>query len=263
MSALVRATTNRLVRILLGPECAACGEPLVAPLDGPVCLRCWITLPRLVPPLCARCGDAMASCDRACGVCPRCLANPPAFERARSAGRYEGSLRRLIHAFKYDRRRMLAVPLAALLLEHARDVIGHADAVVPVPLHPFRVVSRGFNQADDLARRLGPPVWRALRRRRLGPPQASLSADERRANMAHAFARRFTLAPGLGAARLRHRTVVLVDDVMTTGATLDACSRVLVEAGVRSVQAVTVARAVTTPPPPPRPRHHPWAAPRR
>lgn len=263
MSVWLRSTTNSLVRVLLGPECAACREPLMAPLDGPVCPRCWMTLPRLVPPLCSWCGDMLAPAQAAFGVCARCLATPPTFDRACSAGRYDGSLRRLIHAFKYEKRRLLAAPLAGLVREHAGDILAHADAVVPVPLHPVRRLSRGFNQADDLARGLGRPVWRVLRRRRMGPPQAGLSAEARHTNMEQAFARRFTLAPDISLNRLRHRNVVLVDDVMTTGATLDACSRVLVDAGVRSVQAVTVARAVATPPSSPPPPPRPWTAPRR
>src|SRR6185436_12745560 len=101
---------------------------------------------------------------------------------------------------------------------------------------------RGFNQADDLACRLGPPVWRVLRRRRHGPPQAGLPAAQRQTNVQDAFALcRWPFAR----AQLRNRSVVLVDDVMTTGATLEACARVLIEAGARSVCALTVARAVS------------------
>jgi predicted amidophosphoribosyltransferase len=140
-------------------------------------------------------------------------------------------------------------------------VLSGADAVVPVPLHPWRALQRGFNQADDLARALGPPVWRVLARTRHGPPQAGLPAARRHANVRAAYALR---GPGplpgggavwldaLAARRLRNRVVVLVDDVMTTGATLDACGRVLAAAGVRSVRALTVARAVVPRPASPR-----------
>jgi ComF family protein len=262
---MLATTANALVRALLAPACAACRTRLDRPLDGPVCYACWLAIPRLTPPLCDCCGDALAS-DVLVRLCPRCLRAPPGFEAARSAGRYEGSLRALVHAFKYERRRMLAAPLARLLVRAGADVLGDADAVVPVPLHPWRSFQRGFNQADDLAQRIGPPVWRALRRIRRGPPQVTLPAAGRRANVDRAFgpSARLSLAPGDRLRdRLQHKTVVLVDDVMTTGATLDACSRVLLDAGVRSVRALTVARAVVPMHAPPRLRHHPWVDPRR
>lgn len=124
--------------------------------------------------------------------------------------------------------------------EAGRDWLGHADVVVPVPLHPWRRVQRGFNQADILACALGRPVWRVLRRRRLGAPQATLSGDERLANVQGAYG---VSRSARGTARARPRAVVLVDDVMTTGATLDACSQVLRDTGVEWIAALTVARA--------------------
>jgi ComF family protein len=153
-------------------------------------------------------------------------------------------MREVIHAFKFNRRRLLAEPLGRMMRMAGADLLDGADAVIPVPLHPIRNVRRGFNQADDLARQLGRPVWRALRRRRHGPPQASLQAAERHANLASAFAvsAKWSLGARLRGQSLSRRTVVLVDDVMTTGDTIDACSRVLLEAGVAEVRALTAAR---------------------
>ncbi|HEX5070664.1 MAG TPA: phosphoribosyltransferase family protein [Vicinamibacterales bacterium] len=124
------------------------------------------------------------------------------------------------------------------------DLLEGADAVIPVPLHPIRSIRRGFNQADDLACQLDRPVWRALRRRRHGPPQASLPAGRRHANLTSAFAisAAWALAAPLRGQSLDGRIIVLVDDVMTTGETIDACSRVLLEAGVNEVRALTAAR---------------------
>jgi predicted amidophosphoribosyltransferase len=102
---------------------------------------------------------------------------------ARSAGQYEGSLREIIHAFKYEGRRVLAAPLGAMVRAAGVDFLREADGVVPVPLYPWRAFRRGFNQADDLARHLGLPVVTALRRRSGGPPQASLPAAQRHANV--------------------------------------------------------------------------------
>ena len=256
---MLRLATNTLVRVLLAPACAACHEPLDRPLDGAVCRACWGTIPLLTPPLCDFCGDPLPLAAAPFRVCRRCLGDPAAFEMARSAGLYAGSLRSILHAFKYNGRRALAAPLAALMREAGASVLADADAVVPVPLHPWRAMHRGFNQADDLARHLGLTVWQPLRRVRHGPPQAGLSGRQRRLNVRQAFGvrGRFTVGwEGALARRLHNRTIVLVDDVMTTGATLDGCSRALLEAGAAAVRVLTVAR-VPAPPPRPRPRERP------
>jgi ComF family protein len=169
-----------------------------------------------------------------------CTVSVPAVVRARSAGLYEGRLRDIIHAFKYGRRRSLAASLAALMRTTGAVLLNGADAVVAVPLHPSRRRERGFNQAHDLARRLDLPVVRALRRVRATHPQAMLPAAERHGNVRHAFVARRQ------ARRLLNTVVVVVDDVMTTGATLGACALALKQAGVREVRALTAARVVTT-----------------
>jgi ComF family protein len=122
-------------------------------------------------------------------------------------------------------------------------LLAGADAVVPVPLHPWRHLRRGFNQANELAQALGRPVWRPLRRRTAGVSQAKLSGEQRRMNVQTAY----SLSPVLaGPPARRPKYVVLIDDVMTTGATLDACSRVLREGGVEWIGALTLARAATS-----------------
>ena len=162
----------------------------------------------------------------------------------------------MLHAFKYDGRRSLAPALAARLRSQAADLLAAADLAVPVPLHAARRRTRGFNQAHDLAAGLGLPVLGALRRVRATLAQTSLTAAARRRNVRDAFA----LAPlgrcGLPwppSPRIRQaamadavagRVVVLVDDVVTTGATLAACAAVLLAAGAAEVRAVTVARAL-------------------
>jgi ComF family protein len=243
--------SNNLIRLLLDPLCPGCRRPLARPLDRTVCDGCWDGVNVVVAPLCERCGDQLAQASSATALCRRCIRRTPAFSRARSAGAYEGSLRELIHAFKFEGRRQLAEPLSRLMCRRGLDVLEGADAVVPVPLHTVRLLRRGFNQADDLAREVGLPVWRLLRRRRHGPPQASLPAARRRANLKRAYALSFRCAlPESMRRPFAGKTVVLIDDVMTTGATLDACARMLLESGVRDVRALTVARAVVKPPHP-------------
>ena len=121
---------------------------------------------------------------------------------------------------------------------HGSDVLNTSDVVVPVPLHPLRQLSRGFNQAGELARYLGLPVSQALRRTRNTGSQADLPAASRHANVRGAFA-------VVRSAEIKGRSVVLVDDVSTTGATLEACGRSLLDAGAREVRAITAARAVS------------------
>jgi ComF family protein len=150
-------------------------------------------------------------------------------------------LREIIHALKYQGRRSTAPPLATLMKQQGASVLAGADAVVPVPLHPARERERGFNQAEDLARGLGLPVARALRRVKSTRPQVDLTADERKTNVSDAF-----LCSG-GASAPPLRVVVLVDDVTTTGATLEACARILKAAGAREVRALTAARVSSAP----------------
>ena len=161
--------------------------------------------------------------------------------RSRAIGEYDGSLRAIVHALKYDGRRSLARPLAARMRENGHAILEGAHLVVPVPLHASRRRERGFNQANDLAAHLGLPVVHALRRVRATAPQVSLAAARRHANVREAF--RATRA----ARTLAGKIVVIVDDVSTTGATLEACARALGESGMREVRALTAARVVTRP----------------
>ena len=163
-------------------------------------------------------------------------------DRGRAIGSYEGALRAIVHALKYEGRRSLARPLADLMRERGAEVLAGSDCLVPVPLHPARRRARGFNQALDLARHLGRPVRKALRRVRATPTQTGLPAAQRHRNVRDAFA----MAPGTPS--LSGATVVLVDDVSTTGATLEACARVLKAAGAREVRALIAARVVVNSP---------------
>jgi ComF family protein len=236
-----------VLSVLLAPACAACGQVLDAPTEGPVCAACWAGVIRLVPPLCDSCGNPLPSwriLDAERGICPRCRRAPRVVDRSRAVGEYEGSLRDIIHAFKYDSRTSLARRLGAMMRAAGDDVLRDASCAIPIPLHPWRRLHRGFNQATELAQRLHVPVVHALWRRRATVPQSGLTAADRRRNVREVF----VLSPWVRtrAARLawlEDRCVVLVDDVRTTGATLDACARVLKGAGAREVRALTIARA--------------------
>jgi ComF family protein len=240
----LRQLADGLLAVALAPGCAACGRPLVSPTAGPVCDDCWSSIPPLLPPLCLRCGDPLPSwraISIAAETCPRCRRQASSLDRCRAIGDYDGSLRAIVHALKYQECRSLAKRLATLMRGCGEVALDGADVAVPVPLHPRRLRARGFNQAADLADHLGLPVLEALRRRRATPSQTDLPAARRHANVRDAFEMR----RGRQVAGLR---IVLVDDVCTTGATLEACARVLRQAGAREITALTAARVVSRPP---------------
>ena len=183
-------------------------------------------------------------------MCPECWSALEPLEaplhgddRNHVAADYRGPLRDIIHAFKYERRRSLAGPLARLMANAAPDVLHDAACVVPVPLHPWKRLVRGFNQAADLAAGLGPPVVHALWRPRWAQPQVGLPAAQRRRNVRAVFAPSPWLGKRQRTAFIAGRVVVLVDDVRTTGATLDACAQVLASMGAREVRRLTLAQA--------------------
>ena len=149
-------------------------------------------------------------------------------------------MKEIVHALKYERRRSIAPPLGELMRRTGARLLKDAEAVVPVPLHPRREYQRGFNQAHDLARQLGLPVAPLLRRVVFTQSQIELPKEQRHENVKNAFA----FSPDPRSLIPDPRIVVLVDDVSTTGATLDACARVLKRAGVKEVRALTAARVV-------------------
>src|SRR5258708_11910133 len=179
-----RCPVDALIAALLAPVCVSCSAVLDTPTASPVCEQCWRNLRRITPPVCTTCGEPVAAAHLDCP-----LVGTP-LRASRALGPYEGVLRDLVHAIKFDRRRSLVAPLAAALGPLAADVMADVDALVPVPLHPFRFWTRGFNQAHDLARALANrerPVIHALRRARATRPQSSLDAGARHDNVRNAF----------------------------------------------------------------------------
>jgi len=236
----MRAAFDALLALVYSAPCLACNESLETPSRGPVCAGCWRAVQPLSPPFCRSCGDPLRAWRRLdVSLCTRCRRIAPPLDLARAAGGYDGALRAILHAFKYDGRRSLATPLATLMRARSDGVLTNADLVVPVPLHWWRRQQRGFNQAADLAARLELPVVHALRRTRATATQTHLPASRRHRNVRGAF------VPRRAARRIADRIVVLVDDVSTTGATLSACAVVLKACGAREVRALTAARVVT------------------
>ena len=245
----ITTVTNAVLSVLLAPACAVCGAALDTPMFSAVCRSCWAAILPITPPVCDACGDPLSRAPRTAEaaqfapICTRCAGRTRVIDRARAVGEYDGRLREIIHAFKYDKRRSLAAGLAAFMRWRGGEVLEDADCVIPVPLHPRRERARGFNQARELARHLGLPVIEPLVRARPTVPQVDLAADRRHANVQGAFAlrRRWFRQP----MTVEGLHVVLVDDVSTTGATLEACAAVLREAGAAEVGALIAARVVT------------------
>jgi len=235
--------------LLFPALCPVCERPLADGRRDPLCGDCWRAIERIAPPWCRRCGRPLAVLDGddalppavAAVPCGACATDPPAFDWARAAADYRGTLREALHAFKFGGKRWLARPLAALIVEQcAASVPPGASALVPVPLARARERERGFNQAALLAERLAGPLGLPVRaawlaRRRATLPQSELTAAERAANVRGVFG---------AAAAVAGRHVIVVDDVLTTGATAAECARSLRAAGAASVGVLTVARVL-------------------
>jgi ComF family protein len=229
------------IDLLLPPRCPACGDIVDDP--GLFCTPCWTSLRFITAPLCADCGlpfELPQAIDARCGAC---LAAPPRYS-ARAAFAYEGAARDVVLALKHADRPHLAIDMAAHLARIGADWLKGDAMLVPVPLHRWRLWRRGYNQAAELARALAretglPLLPDALVRRRATASSQGLTPPERRRNLRAAFAvNPKARTPIIG------RCIILVDDVFTTGATADACARMLLRTGATSVRLLTFARVV-------------------
>lgn len=221
---------DALLDLLFPPKCAVCGHR-----GRLLCATCLAGMDRISPPLCPKCGRPQTR-RRLCRVCRE---TQPTIDGIRAVAYFEGGLRRAIHRFKYQGARRLGHALAQLLVEYQNDHTLPADVIVPVPLHAERRTERGYNQAEILAVALGTEVdvpvdAGALARARATAPQIHLDAIERRANVADAFR--------ADEERIAQRRVLLIDDVCTTGATMESCTQALKLAGAKSVWGLALAR---------------------
>jgi ComF family protein len=227
--------------ILFPPCCAACRARLFASAGNRLCHDCLESIRLIEPPVCTVCGRPFHGPQGTDHTCGQCIKDPPSFfDTARSVFQYQGSVRTLIHRIKYNDDGYALRALSSLVMEHV--LLDHLkpDMVIPVPLHSKRLRKRGFNQSLRLVRTIFPhiPLGMDILTRTLNTkPQAELSMKERLRNVKNAFETASPLPEGV-------ETILLLDDVYTTGATVRACAKALKGAGAKEVHVFTVARTV-------------------
>ncbi len=242
VAAKAKELIGAAVDLLYPRNCQFCAQPLAQHERGVICAACLETVKWIEPPCCSRCALPFVGAvdgEFECGYCKELKLH---FSRGVAACLARGIVLDAIHQFKYNRKMYFGPHLGEWIVTAGREHMDWSgvDAIVPVPLHPRKKREREFNQAEYLADAVGKafakPVWkRCIRRVKDTPTQTRLSREERLANLRDAFEAR----DGVG---LKGKRVVLVDDVFTTGATLDACARVLRVAGAADVWVLTVAR---------------------
>ncbi|MBM3569924.1 MAG: ComF family protein [Alphaproteobacteria bacterium] len=241
-TALATTAARAALDLVLPPRCLGCGDRVAS--QGELCARCWTGLRWIEEPCCACCGRPFEHEIEPGAQCGACMAEPPSYDRARAAFAYDPQSRGLVLGFKHGDRLETAEFLAGTLARAGRRLLVEADTIAPVPLHRLRLWWRTYNQAAVLsamlARRFAKPhAAQAIRRRRHTRSQGRLSSAERRANLRGAF-----VVPERARQELRGRRVLLIDDVMTTGATVEACAKALLGAGAGAVDVLTAARVL-------------------
>ncbi len=240
---LLRRSGQGVLDFLFPPLCIRCRQHVGE--AGGLCVTCWNAISFIEGPVCAACGlpfDVPAFEGQLCAVCH---ADPPSFDRARAVMRYDEASKDSILAFKHGDRLELVPSFARWLARTGNALLLEADIIAPVPLHRRRLWSRRYNQAAELARALARQAGKRfdpvlIERTRRTPSQGEMpSASARRRNVSGAF----RLAEG-ATARVKGQTVLVIDDVLTTGATVDACARVLKKGGAKAVFVLALARVV-------------------
>ncbi len=242
---LLRSFAAFVLDIVYPPTCLCCRKATAG--HGALCAACWGQINFIEKPYCDRLGIPFAYDLGIEGLLsPEAMAHPPAYARARAVARFEdGPVRQLVHRLKYHDRMELAEPLGAWMARAGGELLVQADLLVPIPLHRRRLIWRQFNQAHLLAVAVGSACGRKvdpflLRRVKRTAPQIGLSRAQRASNVQGAFA-----VPEEAKPLVEGRAIVLIDDVLTSGATINAAARALLRAGATRVDVIVFARVVT------------------
>jgi ComF family protein len=233
---------SRILDFLYPPRCLKC-ETRVA-INGSLCPACWLEGDFISGSICCRCGVPFEIDSGEGAQCGACIANPPSYDQARSIMVYNDASRPLVTGFKYGDRTERAPAFGRWLARAGTDLLATADLIIPVPLHPRRLIARRFNQSGMLAQSLGretliPVAVDGLVRLRATKQQVGLSHAKRKRNVRGAFIVRAGMTEAI-----KERHIVLIDDVITSGATIEACVRALRKAQAREVSVLSVARVV-------------------
>lgn len=236
-----RKGLGAVLDFVLPPRCLSCGVDVDK--SGTLCPSCWGELSFIMDPFCDNCGVPLPQTLPSGVVCPECSSNVPPFAKARAALIYKGPVMRLVSRYKYHDQLQSTLLLTGWMQLAGKALIDEAEMIVPVPLHWKRLFLRRYNQAAELGRTLAkanakPFASTLLVRRKATQPQASLTRVGRVANVKGAF----IVNPKLAKDAVKDKTILLVDDVMTTGATITACAKALKKAGARKILVLTVAR---------------------
>lgn len=225
-----RALLDYILNLLFPVTCCVCHAPVPERRWGGACSECWSSLLPVEPPCCPKCGEPAPAIE---GLCGHCLRGDHLFDFARSALLFTHTFREIIHHLKYSDRVSLAKPLGRILRECLNSHDFQGSLILPVPLHRSRERIRGFNQAELIASHLGRPVSTGLlRRRKNTSSQTGLSRSQRKRNLAGAFELTGKVSG----------TIIVVDDVYTTGSTMNEVARTLKRGGAGRVEVLTVAR---------------------
>jgi ComF family protein len=237
---------RKTLDVLMPPQCLNCGT--LIDRDGALCLDCWQAVTFITDPHCASCGlpfEFEGSDELSEGnMCGACIARPPLFERARAVVAYDDASSSFILTFKHADRTEAASTFARWMARAGADVMMDADIIAPVPLHWTRLFKRRYNQAALLGQQLSrlsdiPTIPDLLIRKRRTPSQGRLSPSARRRNVSGAFQVRPKYAPAIAGKR-----VLLIDDVLTSGATVTACTKILLKGGASAVDVLTLSRVL-------------------
>lgn len=223
--------------IVYPPQCIACNSATGEP--HALCSTCWAGIPFISDPVCARLGTPFAHDFGTGMLSPAAIADPPRFDCARAVAIHEGAAKAMVARLKYGERLDLARAMARMMVHAGGPLLACADVLVPVPMHRGRLWQRRYNQAALLANEIGalaakPVLPDTLRRVKRTPPQVGLSRNERRSNLAGAF----RIEPGQKAV-VEGRHCLVIDDVRTTGSTLNACAHILRQAGAARIDVLT------------------------
>ncbi len=239
----MRTNVAIITDFLFPPRCANCG--MFVQQHGGICSTCWQKLTFITNPYCKKCGYPFAYECHEDSICAACMQSPPLYDSHRSALRYDEGIKKLIHMLKYYDQPTALPLMAKWMAQAAADFLLKKNIILmPVPLHRWRMIKRQYNQAALLAKAIakysdGFYLLNGLIRTKNNPPQASLDRKHRLGNM-HKILTINTRYTQL----IRNRPVLIIDDVMTTGATINACAKALRKAGAAEIYSVTLARTI-------------------